>query len=117
MVAAGFLSVESAGGTQADLEEVEAKYQEDMDSIDESPTLTSSGFARLLTSVEDNCVFRPSKTSVYQDMSQPLSHYFISSSHNTYLSGNQLNSDSTVEAIRHALLSGESSIKFVLERR
>lgn len=86
---------------------MEANYNKDMESIAETPTLTSAGFARLLTSVEDNSVFRPSKADVYQDMNQPLSHYFISSSHNTYLSGNQLNSESTVEAIRHALLSGE----------
>jgi hypothetical protein len=40
------------------------------------------------------------------DLSWPLSAYFISSSHNTYLSGNQLSSDSTTEAYTNVLLKG-----------
>lgn len=41
-----------------------------------------------------------------QDLSWPLNSYFVSSSHNTYLTGNQLSSDSSVEAYRDVLLRG-----------
>lgn len=41
-----------------------------------------------------------------QDLTWPLASYFISSSHNTYLTGNQLNSDSNAEAYRNVLLRG-----------
>ncbi|KAM7187920.1 PLC-like phosphodiesterase, TIM beta/alpha-barrel-containing domain containing protein [Rhypophila sp. PSN 637] len=40
------------------------------------------------------------------DLSHPISNYFISSSHNTYLEGNQLSGKSSAEAYRKVLRNG-----------
>ncbi|RMX53878.1 hypothetical protein pdam_00018631 [Pocillopora damicornis] len=42
------------------------------------------GLTRYLMS-DDNFIINHDRLSCYQDMTQPLSHYFINSSHNTYL--------------------------------
>ncbi len=53
------------------------------------------------------------RLELYQEMDQPLAHYFISSSHNTYLTGRQFGGKSSVEMYRQVLLSGCRYVKMV----
>nr|XP_054759156.1 1-phosphatidylinositol 4,5-bisphosphate phosphodiesterase beta-1-like isoform X6 [Lytechinus pictus] len=67
--------------------------------------MSIEGLIRYLLS-DDNQVDGVESYLIAQDMEQPLSHYFIKSSHNTYLTGHQLTGKSTVEIYRQVLLSG-----------
>uniref|UniRef100_A0A672QI82 Phosphoinositide phospholipase C n=1 Tax=Sinocyclocheilus grahami TaxID=75366 RepID=A0A672QI82_SINGR len=67
--------------------------------------MTPNGFTMYMLSKE-NDVYNPEHGRVYQDMSRPLSHYFISSSHNTYLTKDQLIGESSIDAYIRALSQG-----------
>ncbi|XP_052754669.1 1-phosphatidylinositol 4,5-bisphosphate phosphodiesterase classes I and II [Galleria mellonella] len=67
--------------------------------------LTFDGFLRFLMS-EDNPIVPLRKLDLCDDMDQPLAHYFINSSHNTYLTGHQITGKSSVEIYRQSLLAG-----------
>ncbi|XP_066432131.1 1-phosphatidylinositol 4,5-bisphosphate phosphodiesterase delta-4 isoform X2 [Eleutherodactylus coqui] len=67
--------------------------------------LSIDGFLNYLCSAEGS-IFSVSHVPIYQDMTQPLCHYFISSSHNTYLMEDQLRGHSSVEGYIRALKRG-----------
>ncbi|MEQ2313863.1 1-phosphatidylinositol 4,5-bisphosphate phosphodiesterase delta-4 [Ameca splendens] len=67
--------------------------------------MTFDGFLMYLGSAEGS-IFSPQCRGIFQDMSQPLCHYFISSSHNTYLMEDQLRGQSSVEGYIRALNRG-----------
>nr|ACL52813.1 unknown [Zea mays] len=68
------------------------------------PALTVDDFLHFLFSEDLNPPLRYSK--VHQDMNAPLSHYFIYTGHNSYLTGNQLSSDCSDVPIIKALQLG-----------
>uniref|UniRef100_A0A8C1J4X0 Phosphoinositide phospholipase C n=1 Tax=Cyprinus carpio TaxID=7962 RepID=A0A8C1J4X0_CYPCA len=67
--------------------------------------MTFDGFLMYLSSSEGS-IFNPNMVDLYQDMTQPLCHYFISSSHNTYLLEDQIRGHSSVEGYIRALKRG-----------
>ncbi|KAE8734862.1 Phosphoinositide phospholipase C 2 [Hibiscus syriacus] len=62
----------------------------------------------------DNNLVHPPSSQVHHDMNAPLSHYFLFTGHNSYLTGNQLSSSSSVEPIKDALLRGVRVIELDL---
>ncbi|XP_077129307.1 1-phosphatidylinositol 4,5-bisphosphate phosphodiesterase delta-4 isoform X1 [Ranitomeya variabilis] len=67
--------------------------------------LSIDGFLIYLCSAEGS-IFNVRHEPLYQDMTQTLCHYFISSSHNTYLMEDQLRGQSSVEGYIRALKRG-----------
>ncbi|NXR06210.1 PLCD4 phosphodiesterase, partial [Semnornis frantzii] len=67
--------------------------------------LSADGFLMYLCSPEGS-IFNPQHRVLWQDMSQPLCHYFISSSHNTYLIEDQIRGHSSIEGYIRALKRG-----------
>ncbi|KAM8902901.1 1-phosphatidylinositol 4,5-bisphosphate phosphodiesterase eta-1 isoform 2-T2 [Spinachia spinachia] len=71
----------------------------------QSGVLGIDGFTSFMRSPTCD-IFNPLHHEVNQDMEQPLCNYFIASSHNTYLTGDQLLSHSKVDMYAWVLQSG-----------
>ncbi|NXA57847.1 PLCB2 phosphodiesterase, partial [Mohoua ochrocephala] len=67
--------------------------------------LSPEGMVWFLCGPENNLIVLD-KLMLYQDMTQPLSHYYINSSHNTYLTAGQFSGTSSPEMYRQTLLAG-----------
>ncbi|KAK6788215.1 hypothetical protein RDI58_016740 [Solanum bulbocastanum] len=72
--------------------------------------LTLEAFFKFL--LGDNNFAHQSK--VHQNMDAPLAHYYIYTGHNSYLTGNQLSSDCSIEPIKKALKKGVRVIELDL---
>uniref|UniRef100_A0A674I5X1 Phosphoinositide phospholipase C n=1 Tax=Terrapene triunguis TaxID=2587831 RepID=A0A674I5X1_9SAUR len=101
-----FLQQEQLEGenTQEFAMELIARY-EPSESARARHVLSLDGFLLYLRSPE-GAIFNPAHEPLCQDMTQPLCHYFISSSHNTYLLEDQLRGQSSVEGYIRALKRG-----------
>lgn len=72
----------------------------------EEPYFTLEEFVTFLFSKENTVWDLALDTVCLQNMDNPLSHYWISSSHNTYLTGDQFSSESSLEAYARCLRMG-----------
>ncbi|NXG08071.1 PLCZ1 phosphodiesterase, partial [Sakesphorus luctuosus] len=84
--------------------EIISKY-EPIDEVRKKKQMSLEGFIRYMIS-EECSIFKSQHKTIYQDMDQPLSDYFISSSHNTYLMSDQLMGPSDLWGYISALLKG-----------
>lgn len=77
------------------VQEIITRYEPNAELTKQS-LLSQDGFIRYLMSDENAPVFLD-RLDIYMDMNQQLSHFYINSSHNTYLIGRQFGGKSSVE--------------------
>ncbi|XP_046996756.1 1-phosphatidylinositol 4,5-bisphosphate phosphodiesterase gamma-1 [Schistocerca americana] len=103
-----FLSQEQRDPMGDDEREVSSfmrNYLQDSQRNVQEPYFTIFEFMDFLFS-KQNEIWDERYDKVYQDMTKPLSHYWIASSHNTYLTGDQFSSESSTEAYVRCLRMG-----------
>ncbi|XP_072910523.1 inactive phospholipase C-like protein 2 isoform X2 [Hemitrygon akajei] len=76
----------------------------------ENGWLSLDGFTKYLISPECH-IFDPEHKKVCQDMTQPVSHYYINASHNTYLIEDQFRGPSDITGYIRALKMGCRSVE------
>ncbi|KAJ3584882.1 hypothetical protein NHX12_013605, partial [Muraenolepis orangiensis] len=86
------------------IRQIMEKYESNAGQL-ERDQISLLGFTRYLGG-EENTIVPPERLDLIDDMNQPLAHYFINSSHNTYLAMGQLTGPSSVEMYRQVLLTG-----------
>ncbi|KAK7194790.1 Phosphatidylinositol-specific phospholipase C [Novymonas esmeraldas] len=74
--------------------------------VDEDGITEKNFVSYLMSTCFDPAVDAKKAADVYQDMDQNICCYFINSSHNTYLTGDQLTSKSSAQMYKKALLDG-----------
>uniref|UniRef100_A0A7S1W9K4 Phosphoinositide phospholipase C n=1 Tax=Neobodo designis TaxID=312471 RepID=A0A7S1W9K4_NEODS len=92
------------------------------DKAEDIAGISFSNFSTFIADGQKNSWIPPSKMrtellredqqSNLADMDQPLHHYFIATSHNTFLLGNQVSGDASADMIGIALQEGARSIEF-----
>lgn len=92
--------------SEKDAIELISRFEPSVDASSAAPTkMTVYGFSNMLLS-EQGDIFDKKQREVYMDMTRPLSEYYIASSHNTYLTHDQLIGSSSVEAYVKVLRDG-----------
>lgn len=103
-----FLSQEQKdplGEDERGVREFMLKYLQDPTRDSQEPFYTVQEFLDFLFS-KQNDMWDPRHGQVNQDMTLPLTRYWIASSHNTYLTGDQVRSESSTDAYARCLRMG-----------
>uniref|UniRef100_A0A1I8NY27 1-phosphatidylinositol 4,5-bisphosphate phosphodiesterase gamma n=1 Tax=Stomoxys calcitrans TaxID=35570 RepID=A0A1I8NY27_STOCA len=96
---------EAMGRDSATVSNFIREFLQDIEREVHDPYFTISEFLDYLFS-KHNDLWDRECDRTYMDMKQPLSNYWIASSHNTYLTGDQFSSESSCEAYARALRMG-----------
>nr|XP_046908835.1 1-phosphatidylinositol 4,5-bisphosphate phosphodiesterase zeta-1-like isoform X2 [Dermatophagoides farinae] len=98
-----FIEEQNERLTEDELNELMSEFSEEFQG---QQFITRSAFYYIMETPKWSELFDYDQREICQDMTRPMTDYFIASSHNSYLSGNQLSSESSYEMYRKILLTG-----------